>query len=85
MKISTSTFSQERLFEFVTVGRDQVQFWGFNKDHRLEYYDVFIETLEKEESEPDVTCVDYFDKDEQLYVICGLESGEVVIIKYGDF
>ena len=30
------------LLEFATVGRDQVHFWSYNRDEKLEYYDVFI-------------------------------------------
>ena len=31
-----------RLLEFATVGRDQIHFWAFTKEEKLEYYDVFI-------------------------------------------
>lgn len=31
-----------RLLEFATVGRDQIHFWAYTKDDKLEYYDVFI-------------------------------------------
>ena len=37
-----------RIMEFATVGRDQIHFWAYNKDEKLEYYDVFIQ---KEEGE----------------------------------
>ena len=37
-----------RLLEFATVGRDQIHFWAFTKEEKLEYYDVFIQ---KDESE----------------------------------
>jgi hypothetical protein len=36
------TAGEGKLLEFATVGRDQVHFWTFNKDEKLEYYDVFI-------------------------------------------
>jgi len=36
------TAGEGRLLEFATVGRDQVYFWNYNKDEKLEYYDVFI-------------------------------------------
>lgn len=40
---SEYSFSKERIFEFCTVGRDQIYFWAYTKDKALEYYDVFIE------------------------------------------
>ena len=30
------------LLSFATVGRDQIHFWNYTRDEKLEYYDVFI-------------------------------------------
>ena len=50
IKVGQSVYMSDRVFEFCTVGRDQVQFWAFVKDFktefRLEYYDVFIKKVE---------------------------------------
>ena len=49
VKVSSSVYMSDRVFEFSTVGRDQVQFWALVKDfkneYRLEYYDVFVKKL----------------------------------------
>lgn len=49
VKVSSSCYVSDRVFEFCTVGRDQVQFWAFVKDfkheYRLEYYDVFVKKV----------------------------------------
>ena len=51
VKISNFTHDNQRVFEFCTVGKDQVQFWAVvrdsKEDFRLEYYDVFVKKVRK--------------------------------------
>ena len=42
LPVSKLLMDEGRLLEFQTVGRDQVQFWALTKDHKLEYFDVFV-------------------------------------------
>lgn len=57
--MSAATFSSERLFEFCTVGRDQIYFWAFTKDRKLEYHDVFLGRNADNNQLEDITSVDY--------------------------
>jgi hypothetical protein len=41
------------------VGRDQIYFWAFTKETKLEYYDVFIPRNEVTNDLEDITAVDY--------------------------
>ena len=37
------------LLEFATVGRDQIHFWHYNRDEKLEYLDIFIKPEEEDD------------------------------------
>lgn len=70
LKISTRVFTQDRLLEFVTVGRDQVQFWALNREHKLQYYDIFLEKINQKI--PEITAVDYLDLPAKQLIAVGL-------------
>lgn len=84
VKISDKCYSLERQIEFVTVGRDQIQFWAFTKDKKLEYYDVFIEKTDDQHI-PEATAVDYLSHNNTQYAVVGLNTGELLFVKYGEF
>ncbi|KRX04875.1 WD40-repeat-containing domain [Pseudocohnilembus persalinus] len=85
VKIADKCFSFDRNFEFVTVGRDQIQFWAFTKEEKLEYYDHFISKNPDDEEYPEATAVDYISNDDKYYAAVGLQSGELILIQYGNF
>lgn len=52
-----------------------MHFWAFNKDEKLEYYDVFIKG-ETEEDIPELTSCAYYTHDEEsTYLMCGTSTG----------
>lgn len=57
--MSAFAFSKERIFEFCTVGRDQVYFWTFTREKVLEYYDVFLGRNSETNQLEEITSVDY--------------------------
>lgn len=59
IQISQFQFSKERLIEFCTVGRDQIYFWAFTKERKLEYHDVFLERNAENNSLEEITSLDY--------------------------
>ena len=68
------------------MGRDQVHFWAYNKDEKLEYYDVFIQKEEEDTEVPELTACAYLHHDEEsTYLICGTKTGEILMVKYGEF
>lgn len=44
-RVTPFCYHQDRFFEFATVGKDQIQFWAFTREHKLEYYDVFVDKI----------------------------------------
>ncbi|CAD8163025.1 unnamed protein product [Paramecium octaurelia] len=59
IKLSKYSFSKERIIEFATVGRDQIYLWAFTKDHKLEYFDVFIPKNVNTNELEEITTFDY--------------------------
>ena len=58
VKASENIYSEDRIFEFCTVGRDQVQFWAYNRENKLEYYDIFVP--KKDGVVEEITAFDYY-------------------------
>jgi WD40 repeat protein len=78
IKISENTYSSERLIEFTTVGRDQIQFWALNNNEKLEYYDVFIEKKKTGELH-EITAHDYIQESKREFILAGTSSGKIII------
>lgn len=68
-----------KLLEFATVGRDQIHFWTYTKDEKLEYYDLFIKPEEEEEL-PEITSCDYLTYHDVNYLVFGTSKGELGIV-----
>ena len=74
IKISENTFASDRLLEFTTVGRDQIQFWALTTKEKLEYYDVFIEKKKNGDLQ-EITAHDYLEESSKEFVLAGTSSG----------
>lgn len=75
------TAGEGRILEFATVGRDQIHFWAFTKEEKLEYYDVFLKPDEDEENDvPEISSCDYLSYQDNNFLMCGTSKGELAII-----
>ena len=59
VKCSLYSFSNDRKFEFCTVGRDQIHFWALSSENVLEYYDVFLERNVQTGNLEEITSFDF--------------------------
>jgi len=84
VKVSSRSINEEHLVEFVTVGRDQVQFWGLTKAAKLEYVDIFMPKYDNGQL-PEIVAVEYFYLKNEQYVIAGTRRGEVLIANFIQF
>lgn len=78
------TAGEGKLLEFATVGRDQIHFWSYNKDEKLEYYDLFIKPEEEEEL-PEITACDYLSYHDANYLVFGTSKGELGIVNIQNY
>ena len=68
-----------KLLQFATVGRDQIHFWTYTKDEKLQYYDLFIKAEEEDEI-PQITSCDYLNYHDNNYLVFGTTKGELGIV-----
>ena len=74
--IKIAEYSHAGGLDFVTVGRDQINFWTFSKDDKLQYQDVFIPKT-KEGKLVEITTCEYIDSSK---ILIGLTNGEIMIV-----